>query len=114
MKISENIESQLAALCTVMDSNIPNAIVIEISKVWEDNKILITDNYMNQTIKDIKQNPNTTLLVWDDEGSKKYIGKAEYFTEGEYLDIVKGLSHNEGFPCKGVVALTVEKVIDGV
>jgi hypothetical protein len=95
-----------------MDGNTPNAIVVEIHKVLEDNKILLTDNYMNQTLTDIKQNPNIMLLIWDDKGSKKFIGEAEYFSEGKYLDIVKALPCNKGFPCKGVVVLTVKKVIE--
>jgi predicted pyridoxine 5'-phosphate oxidase superfamily flavin-nucleotide-binding protein len=111
MKISENIEGQLAALCTVMDDNRPNAIVVEIHKVLDDNKILLTDNYMNQTLEDIKQNPNIMILTWDDKGSTKFIGNAEYFTEGKYLDIVKDLPFNKGYPCKGVVVLTVDNII---
>jgi predicted pyridoxine 5'-phosphate oxidase superfamily flavin-nucleotide-binding protein len=112
MKISKNIEGQLAALCTVMDNNTPNAIVVEIHKVLDDNKILLTDNYMNQTLKDIKQNPNIMVLIWDNKGSTKFIGEAEYFSEGKYYDIVKALPYNKGFPCKGVVVLTVDKVIE--
>ena len=111
MEISNDLEGHLAALCTVMDDNRPNAIVVEIHKVLDENKILLTDNYMNQTLEDIKQNPNIMLLIWDDKGSKKFIGDAEYFTEGGYLDIVKALPYNKGFPCKGVVVLTVDKVI---
>jgi len=112
MKISQEIEGQLAALCTVINNSIPNSIVVEIHKVLEDNKILLTDNYMNQTVLDIKGNPNTTLLVWNDKGSKKFVGKSEYLKDGKYYDIVKELPYNKGFPCKGVVVLTVEKVIE--
>jgi uncharacterized protein len=112
MKISENIEGQLAALCTIMNGSTPNAIVVEIHKVLDSDKILLTDNYMNQTLIDIKQNPKVTLLIWDDKGSKKFSGEAEYLTEGKYLDIVKALPYNKGFPCKGVIVLTVKKLIE--
>jgi predicted pyridoxine 5'-phosphate oxidase superfamily flavin-nucleotide-binding protein len=107
-KIKSVIEGKVVVLCTIKDKENPNAIVVEANKFSGD-KLLITDNYMNQTLKDIKENENVLVITWDEEKGYKLIGKASYYTEGEYFDIVKPL--NKEFPCKGVVVVKVAKII---
>ena len=112
LEIKNIIENNPVSLSTVMADNRPNAVGVACVKVVSETEIVITDNYMNQTLKDIITNKNVCLLVWDKEmKGYKIIGQAEYFTDGKWLDTVKGLTDNEGLPAKGAILVTVEKII---
>ena len=90
----------------------PNAVGVAYVKVVSNMEVIITDNYMNQTPKDIQNNKNVCLLVWDnDMKGYKMIGQAEYFSGGQWLDFVKGLPENSGLPAKGAILVKVTNII---
>lgn len=100
------------SLATVMPDGRPNAIGVAFVKVIGEDKLLITDNYMNQTIKDIKKNPNVVTVVWDkDMNGYKLVGKAEYFDKGKWVEKVKAMPENEGEPAKGAILVKIELII---
>ena len=110
-EIKELIESEPAALATVMANGKPNVIGVAYIKVV-GNKLLITDNFMTQTIKDIKKNPAVAVIVWNEEmEGYKLVGRAEYFTNGRWVKKVKGLQRNKGLPAKGAILIKVSKII---
>jgi len=111
-RLKNLIEKTPIALATVMPDGRPNAIGVAFVKVIGDDKLLITDNYMNQTIKDIKKNPNVVTVVWDkDMNGYKLVGKAEYFDKGKWVEKVKAMPENEGEPAKGAILVKVELII---
>lgn len=67
---------------------------------------------MNRTLKDIKTNNNVTAIVWnsDLEGCK-FIGKASCHNSGDWLEFVKNMPENKGFPAKGALVISVNKAI---
>lgn len=108
----KHIEKYSLALATVMKDGKPNLIGVAYTKVVGDDLILITDNFMNQTIKDIKSNPNVVLVCWnEDMEGFKFIGTAEYFKSGKWLNFVKSMPENNNLPAKGAVLVTVSKII---
>jgi predicted pyridoxine 5'-phosphate oxidase superfamily flavin-nucleotide-binding protein len=115
IKIKNIIEDNPIALSTVMADGKPNAVGVAYVKVVSDTEIVITDNYMNQTPKDILNNKNVCLLVWDKNmKGYKMTGQAEYFSFGKWLDFVKKLSENEGLPAKGAILVKIDKIIASV
>jgi predicted pyridoxine 5'-phosphate oxidase superfamily flavin-nucleotide-binding protein len=99
-------------IATIMTSNKPNAVTVMFVKVVSDNEILITDNFMNQTLKDIKQNNNVVVSVWNKEfKGYKLIGKAKYYNKGQWLDKVKSMKENKGLPAKGAILIKISKII---
>jgi len=111
-EIKNLIETNPVSLATVMQDNRPNVICVLSVKVVSENEIVITDNYMNQTVADIENNKNVCLLVWDkDFKGYKIVGQAEYFAKGEWVKFVKNLPENAGFPAKGAILVKVEKII---
>jgi len=114
-EIKNIIENNPVALATVMDGGKPNVLGVACVKVISDTEVIITDNYMNQTLQDILNNKNVCLLVWDEDlKGYKMIGQAEYFSTGNWVDFVKGLSDNAGLPAKGAILVKVEKIIPSV
>lgn len=111
-KVKDLIEKNPVALATVMPNNQPNVIGVAYVKVVDENHLLITDNYMNQTLDDIEHNPNVAIVVWDKAmNGYKLIGKCEYLTSGKWFEKVKSLPENKGMPVKGTVLVTVDRII---
>ena len=112
MGIKEFIENNPVSLATVTDEGKPNVIGVAFVRVVSEEQILITDNYMNQTIKDISQNKNICLLVWDSEmHGYKLVGEAEYHATGEWKKYVEAMEENRGLPAKGAIIVKVSKII---
>jgi predicted pyridoxine 5'-phosphate oxidase superfamily flavin-nucleotide-binding protein len=111
-EIKRIVEENPLAVATVMPDGRPNAIGVAYVKVVNENQILITDNFMNQTIKDLTQNPNVVLLSWDKNmNGYKFVGTAQYFNSGKWLTTVKQMPENNGLPAKGAVLVTVNLII---
>ena len=110
--IREYIENNPVAFATVINYNKPNVIWVAFVKVVSDNQVLITDNYMNQTINDIVQNPNVCLNVWGKNFvGYKLIGQAQYFTNGQWKEFIGKMKENRGLSAKGAVLVEVSKII---
>jgi predicted pyridoxine 5'-phosphate oxidase superfamily flavin-nucleotide-binding protein len=106
------IEENPVAFVTITKGNKPNIIGTACAKLVSENEILLTDNYMNQTILDIKQNNNVCLAVWDKNlKGCKIVGTAEYFDSGKWKTFVENLKENAGLPAKGAILINITKVI---
>ncbi|MEE9406334.1 MAG: pyridoxamine 5'-phosphate oxidase family protein [Candidatus Aenigmarchaeota archaeon] len=108
------IEENAMALATVGRDGKPHVIAVAFVKV-KDGKIVVTDNYIVETTKNIQDNKNIALAVWNREWQEdcrgfEFSGTAEYHMGDEWHDFVKSLPENEGEACKGAIVVTVEKV----
>lgn len=112
MKIEElkdKVEKATIAVATVDSKGKPHNIAIMYAKV-KGKKIIITNNHMVITVKNIKNNPSVSLVFWEGEEGWRVDGKAEYYDSGEWLEFVKGLEENKDFPAKGAVVVEVEEI----
>lgn len=105
-EIKDKIEKATVAVATVDVENRPHAIAIMYAKV-KDGRVVITNNYMSSTIKNLESNPYVSLVFWEGENGWRIDGKVEYFDSGEWLDYVKGLSENEGEAANGALVIEV-------
>ena len=111
-EIKNIIEQNPITIATITPQGMPNIIGVASVKVINDNQILVTDNFMNQTIKDIKNSPHVAVLGWDKKMTGyKLLGDAKYFDSGEYLMKVKALKENQNMPVKGALLITVRRII---
>ena len=90
----------------------PRAIFVEVNQA-KDNQIVITDNEMKITKKNLLENNKVALLVFEKDYSYclKILGKAKYYKKGKWLKLVKSLKENKGLPAKGAIVIKVEKII---
>jgi len=115
MKLTKNIkkiiEQNPVAFATIGNKK-PYVIGVASCKVVEGDKILITDNFMKTTVKNLLKNNNVALVVWNNrwEGYQ-FLGKAKYYKKGKWLNYVKKLKENKGLPAKGAIVVKVEKII---
>ena len=107
------IEENALAFSTVDETGNPHCIAVGNVRVVSKNQILIGDNYMAETVRNIKKNKNVSLAVWCRSWEKNCVGyelrgAAEYFKEGKWREMIKEI--HKGFPAKGAILITVDKV----
>lgn len=111
LKIKNLVENNPIALATI-GNNKPNVIGVACVKVVSETEILITDNYMKQTVKNILANNNVCLVVWDKNlCGYKLIGKAKYYEHGKWKEFIEKMKENKGLPTKGAILIKVSKII---
>lgn len=111
-EIKELIENNPLSLATVDGEGKPNVIGVAYAKIVSDDEIIITDNYMNKTKKNLQTNKDVALAVWDKEWKGyKLKGKATYYDSGKWLDFVKNIKENKEEPCKGAILIKISEII---
>jgi uncharacterized protein len=109
--IKKIIEENPLSLATVGAQGKPYIVAVAYCKVKE-NKIVITDNFMRETVKNINNNSNIAIIVWDKKwNGYQFLGKAKYYNEGKWLKFVKDLKENKDMPTKGVIVVDINKII---
>lgn len=108
------IEGEVVALATSDLIGKPNVIAVCCCKVVGNNQILITDNFMNKTRKNLLENKRVAVAVWSREGEEGYQfkGQAQYFTSGKWKEIVDEDPDNKRLAHKAAVLVTVEEIWD--
>ena len=109
------IEGNALGFATVDGQGNPHNIAVGYVKVISKNELVITNNYLNETIENLKNCKKVSLVVWDREWENKCIGyelkgTAKYFTEGKWVDLIKKIPTNKGEPCKGAILVTIDKL----
>lgn len=113
--IKKMIEENALGFATVDPKGNPHNIAVGYVKVISKNQLLISNNYIVDTIKNIKNNNNVSLAVWNSDWKKncvgfELIGKADYFESGKWVDLMKTFPINQGEPCKGAIIVTVNRI----
>jgi predicted pyridoxine 5'-phosphate oxidase superfamily flavin-nucleotide-binding protein len=114
-KIKKLIGENASAFATVDEKGNPHCIAVGFVKVVSKNQILVTDNYMVETTRNIQKNPNIALVVWSKDWKEKCVGYelrgvAQYFRSGKWYEMVKKMPENKGEPCKGAILVTINKI----
>ncbi|ACV24462.1 pyridoxamine 5'-phosphate oxidase family protein [Methanocaldococcus fervens] len=119
VKLSEDmvksLENEIVFLATSSKEGIPNVAPMKAVKVLDAEKgmVLIADNFMNKTLKNILENPNVALTTANcREMPYQYKGVAEYYKEGEYLKIAEELDKalRPDFKPKGAVVIKITEI----
>ncbi len=110
-KAKKIIEGNPVAFATV-NNNKPNVIAVAYIKVVSKNQVVITDNFMKQTKRNLAKNSNICLAVWNKKWEGiKLIGKAEYYAKGKWKKFVENMKENKGCPARGAILITVSKLV---
>lgn len=116
-KIKNLLEGEIVALSTVNNSGEPHSIAIAYPKVVSKSKVVITDNFMEETVNNIKTNSSVSLLVWSKDWEDvdncygyELKGECEYHDSGKWKEFVENMEENEEFPAKGALLVKAEKI----
>lgn len=119
VNISESIKAffnkqALVAFGTADKNGIPNVVPIFWKMIYDDDTILLIDNFMKQTKHNILFNKQVCISVWDPETEEAYKlkGIATYHTKGEVYNNGKKFiqSKKPDRVPKGVVEVKITEV----
>jgi predicted pyridoxine 5'-phosphate oxidase superfamily flavin-nucleotide-binding protein len=80
-------EAKVFVLATATKEGKPNAVPITFAKVLSDEEILLMDNFMQKTVKNIEVNPSVSVSVWaSGKGGYQFKGNARIETSGKVFD----------------------------
>ena len=110
-KIREFVEKTPLYIATCDKKCVPHVIAVACVKVIDDKTLLVTDNYMKTTRKNLLSNRKVEVLVYDKSWKGYRIkGKSEYYKSGKWLDAVKSMKENKPHPAKGAILITASKI----
>lgn len=110
------INNAYAAAFSTCANGVPNVVPVSMKQVIDDETVMVSDQYMNKTLANIKANPHVALSVWDEEGGFQIKGSVVYENEGlRYEAVAKQVkeilsSMGYDFTSKGVCYIHVEEV----
>jgi len=83
-EIKESLKgAKLAFLATASKSGIPNVVPIAAFKVRDDRTLLISDQYFNKTLANLKENKEIALSWWGEKGGFQIKGTVTVHTDDE-------------------------------
>jgi len=92
-------------LSTSSKNNIPNANIV-ISLGFNENKLLIADCQMKNTIKNLKENSHICVIG----GYFRIKGKANILSSGKYFDIC--VKNSANYKVKNAILITIKEGFD--
>jgi len=108
-KLKKYIEKSVLAVGTTSLKQ-PHVIAVSCVNVLSKNKVIITDNFMHKTIKNIKKNNKISLCLWGNQGGYELKGSTNYYNKGRWLDFVKAMKKNKGLPAKGAIIVNIKNI----
>lgn len=103
-------------LSTATPDGVPNAVPVGAKKIIDDETILISDQFFNKTLENMKVNPQVAVTFWEGREGYQIKGRITIETSGRrYEDTVEWInqiSARVGFPLqsKGAVILKIEAI----
>lgn len=113
--VSEAWKSKKGAIVfsTVNKQGIPNSIYATCISLFNEEKILVANNFFSKTMENITSGSTGSILfLTEDDKSYQIKGTISYFTEGELFDDMKKWNPTR-LPGHGVAVLEIEEVFAG-
>ena len=86
-RIKEIIEKQeTIVLATATKEGLPNVVPVNAKKIIDDETILISDQFFNKTLQNLKDNPQVAITIWDKLEGYQIKGTATIETSGKRFE----------------------------
>lgn len=92
-KLADNVKevfnkTAIYAVATASKNGLPNVVPIHFVKLYEEDTILLVDNFMNKTASNLSENPWIAISVWDNNQKQAFQikGEASIITSGKVFD----------------------------
>ena len=103
-------------LSTVSEEGIPNAVPVGAKKIIDDETILMSNQFFNKTLNNMKANPRVAVTFWEGHEGYQLKGSVTIETTGQrFEDTARWIdekSRKSGVPrkSKGAVILRIEEI----
>jgi predicted pyridoxine 5'-phosphate oxidase superfamily flavin-nucleotide-binding protein len=111
-KYKDLIEKGMVYIATSDKKCKPNVICITGCRLVAKDTICATDNMMDKTRKNIKQNNKIALIVGKGEKWYQFKGTVAYHPSGKWFKFVKTFPSNKPFDPQAAVLMKVKEVYD--
>jgi predicted pyridoxine 5'-phosphate oxidase superfamily flavin-nucleotide-binding protein len=114
-EVQNAMEGQrIYSLATASKDGVPNVVPVGFLFEGPDGNIWVIDNYMDKTLKNVRENPVASFYIWHDGVKESYQVKCSVKVEDSGADYDKAvaLAHErkETYPAKTLLKLTVKEV----
>ncbi|MBT8489585.1 MAG: pyridoxamine 5'-phosphate oxidase family protein [Deltaproteobacteria bacterium] len=109
-------KQQNVVLATASKEGIPNVVVLGAKKIIDDETILISDQYFDKTLANMKENPRAAVTVWEKTEGYQIKGTVTVETSGPRFDETArwiedlGKKFNIPLKSKGAVILKITDI----
>jgi uncharacterized protein len=117
VKITEEIRESLAGtktvfLATASKAGMPNAVPIGAFKLLDDETMLISDQFFNKTLQNMKENPKVAITWWGEKGGFQIKGSVTIHTSDDVFrqDVAWMKELRPNLVPKGAVVLKISDV----
>jgi uncharacterized protein len=117
VKITEEIRESLAGtktvfLATASKVSMPNAVPIGAFKLLDDETMLISDQFFNKTLQNMKENPKVAITWWGEKGGFQIKGSVTLHTSDDIFrqDVAWMKELRPNLTPKGAVVLKISDV----
>jgi len=108
----ENKEGPII-LTTVSREGIPNSIYATCVNLYDNEKVVVADNYFDKTKNNLIENNQASILVYTkDDKAYQLKGKIDYYKTGKIFDDMKSWNP-EKHPGHGAATMTVSEIYSG-
>jgi predicted pyridoxine 5'-phosphate oxidase superfamily flavin-nucleotide-binding protein len=103
-------------LATATRDGIPNVVPVGMKKIIDDETILISDQYLNKTRKNVEGNPRVAITVWDEIEGYQIKGTVTIETSGPLFEETarwaeeRGKSIKRPLKSKGALILRITEI----
>lgn len=110
----ENVPT--AVVATATSDGEPNAVPVGAKKIIDDETILISDQFFNKTIANMKSNPRIAVSFWEGHEGYQLKGTITIETSGKRFEEtakwIEEMGNKAGFPLKskGAVILKIDEI----
>ncbi len=105
MDWKKNFKEGKEIILATSSKDMPNANIV-ISLGFFENKLLAADCQMNNTIRNLKENPNICVIG----GYIRLRGKAEIFSAGKYFELC--VEKSKEYKVRNAIVISIKEVFD--
>lgn len=100
-------------LTTVSTDGVPNSIYATCNERYNDDTILVANNFFDKTLKNIESTGKATVLfITNDDKSFQIKGAVKHYTSGAEFENMKSWNPTQ-LPGHGVAVIDIEEVYSG-
>ncbi len=109
-------KQQVIALATATKKGVPNVVPISAKKIIDDETILISDQFLNKTLNNMKDNPEVAITIWDNLEGYQFKGTVTIETSGQRFEETAkwiedlGKQLNIPLKSKGAVIIAISEI----
>lgn len=109
-------KQQVIALATATKKGVPNVVPISGKKIIDDETILISDQFLNKTLNNMKDNPEVAITIWENLEGYQFKGTATIETSGQRFEETAkwiedlGKQLNIPLKSKGAVIIAISEI----